>query len=75
MDKVRECVVSSIDHVYDDPPTEDKHYITFKPYDPDVHDDAKNIMMKPPQLNEGPHQGISWVQPGSYQAFTKEETT
>ncbi|XP_028178819.1 protein crossbronx homolog [Ostrinia nubilalis] len=75
LDKVRECVVSSIDHVFDDPPTEDKHYITFKPYDPEIHDPAKNMMLKPPKPNEGHNQGISWVQAGSYQPFTKEETT
>uniref|UniRef100_A0A2A4JQ69 UBC core domain-containing protein n=1 Tax=Heliothis virescens TaxID=7102 RepID=A0A2A4JQ69_HELVI len=75
MEKVRECVVLSIDHVYDDPPTEDKHYITFKPYDPDVHDTVKNLMLKAPPPNEGANQGISWVQPGSFQAFSKEETT
>lgn len=75
LEKVRECVVSSIDHVYDDPPTEDKHYITFKPYDPDIHDTAKNIMLQPPKSTEGHTQGISWVQPGSFQPFSKEETT
>lgn len=72
LDKVRECVMLSIDHVYDDPPTEDKHYITFKPYDSKVHDKAKNIMLKPPKPNEGMIQGISWVQSGSYQPFSKE---
>lgn len=74
MEKVRECVVLSIDHIYDDPPTEDKHFITFKPYDPDVHDNAKNMMLKTP-TNECANQGISWVQQGSFQPFSKEETT
>lgn len=74
MEKVRECVVLSIDHIYDDPPTEDKHYITFKPYDPDVHDTVKNTMLKT-QANESTVQGISWVQQGSHQPFSKEETT
>ncbi|KAI5641504.1 ubiquitin-conjugating enzyme domain-containing protein [Phthorimaea operculella] len=75
LDKVRECVMSSIDHIYDDPPTEDKHYITFKPYDPEVHDNAKNMMLQPQKTNEGMAQGISWSQPGSYQPFSKEENT
>ncbi|XP_013188907.2 AKT-interacting protein isoform X2 [Amyelois transitella] len=74
LEKVRESVVSSIDHIYDDPPTDDKHYITFTPYDPEVHENAKNMMLKPPAPNEGLVQGISWVQPGSYQPFSKEET-
>ncbi|CAH0404790.1 unnamed protein product [Chilo suppressalis] len=75
LEKVKECIVSSIDHLYDDPPTEDKHYITFKPYDPEIHDSAKNIMLKPQNFSEGQSHGISWVQPGSYQAFSKEEST
>lgn len=67
--------MSSIDHLYDDPPTNDKHYITFKPYDPEVHDAAKDIMLKPSKSNEGITQGMSWVQPESYQSFSKEDTT
>ncbi|XP_053608557.1 protein crossbronx homolog [Plodia interpunctella] len=74
LEKVRECVVSSIDHVYDDPPIDDRHYITFKPYDPEVHENAKNIMLRPPGPNEGLAQGISWVQSGSYQPFSKDAT-
>ncbi|CAB3249960.1 unnamed protein product [Arctia plantaginis] len=45
-----------------------------KPYDPDVHDNAKNMMLKTP-TNECANQGISWVQQGSFQPFSKEETT
>ncbi|XP_045762118.1 protein crossbronx homolog [Maniola jurtina] len=74
IDKVKECVASSIEHVYDVPPIEDKHYITFQHYDPNIHDTAKNVMLKPPGANESSH-GISWVQSGSYQSFSKEDTT
>ncbi|XP_041968328.1 protein crossbronx homolog isoform X2 [Aricia agestis] len=74
LDKVKECVAHSIERVYDEPPTEDKHYITFKPYDPNVHDPAKNLMMKAPGCSESSI-GISWVTPGSYQSFSKEEAT
>ncbi|CAG9566948.1 unnamed protein product [Danaus chrysippus] len=74
IDKVKECIVASVEHVYDDPPTDDKHYITFKPYDPSIHDNARNMMLKPSNTNESSH-GISWVQSGSYQSFTKEDTT
>lgn len=66
--------MSSIDHIYDDPPTEDRHYITFKPYDPEIHDNAKNIMLKSSKTNESSH-GISWVHPGSFQSFSKDDTT
>ncbi|XP_072936778.1 protein crossbronx homolog [Epargyreus clarus] len=72
MEKVKECVTSSINRIYDDPPTEDKHYITFKPYDPSIHETAKNIMLKAPTLNENSH-GFSWVHQGSFESFSKEE--
>ncbi|KPI93830.1 Protein crossbronx-like [Papilio xuthus] len=76
LEKVKECVMSSIDHIYDDPPVDDKHYITFKPYDPELHETVTNDMLKlsKTKTNEGTH-GISWVQPGSFQSFSKEETT
>ncbi|KAG7311557.1 hypothetical protein JYU34_002604 [Plutella xylostella] len=74
MEKVKESVISSIDHIYDDPPTDDRHYISFQPYDPEIHDNAKNIMLKPLKPPEGISQGISWVQQGSFQPFSKEET-
>lgn len=74
LEKVRESVMSSIDHIYDEPPNEDKHYITFKPYNPDVHDSAKNVMLKSPNVSEGATLGISWVQQGSLQPFSKEES-
>lgn len=59
--------------MYDDPPTDDKHYITFNPYDSSVHDAAKEMMLNPPKP-EGMNQGTSWVQPGSYQPFSKDDT-
>lgn len=74
MEKVKESVISSIDHIYDDPPTDDRHYISFQPYDPEIHDNAKNIMLKPLKPPERISQGISWVQQGSFQPFSKEET-
>lgn len=74
MEKAKECVANSINHIYDDPPTEDKHYITFKPYDPSLHDTAKNVMLKTPVTNENSH-GISWVQQGSFESFSKDGET
>lgn len=75
MEKVKDCVIASIDQIYDDPPTEDRHYISFQPYDPQIHDNAKNLMLKPPKPTDGISQGISWVEPGLFQPFSKEETS
>lgn len=73
-EKVKECVVLSQEHMYDAPPTEDKHYISFQQYDPRIHDVAKNKMIKQKE-NEENSQGISWVQTGSYQSFSKGDTS
>ncbi|CAF4760935.1 AKT-interacting protein [Pieris napi] len=74
IEKVKECVTLSHEHMYDAPLTEDKHYITFQPYDPKIHDVAKNKMLKQKENDENSH-GISWVQTGSYQSFSKEDTS
>ncbi|XP_022123073.2 AKT-interacting protein [Pieris rapae] len=74
IEKVKECVTLSHEHMYDAPITEDKHYITFQPYDPKIHDVAKNKMLKQKENDENSH-GISWVQTGSYQSFSKEDTS
>ncbi|CAK1549878.1 unnamed protein product [Leptosia nina] len=71
IEKVKDCVSLSLEHLYDTPSTDDKHYISFKPYDPTIHDAAKNKMLKPKQNDENSH-GVSWVQTDSYQAFSKE---
>lgn len=74
VEKVKECIALSVEHVYDDPPSNDKHYITFKPYDPNIHETAKNVMLKTSSGKESSH-GISWVQSGTYQSFSKDDTT
>lgn len=67
--------MSSIDHVYDDPPVDDKHYISFKPYEPELHDVFKDLILKPKNGTDGTSQGISWVQHDSFQPFSKGETS
>ncbi|GBP70267.1 AKT-interacting protein [Eumeta japonica] len=73
MEKVKEYVSASVSHLYDEPGVADKHYITFKPYDPEVHEPAKISMLKTPN-QEGLAQGTSWIEPGSFQPFSKNET-
>lgn len=72
-EKAKESVMLSIDHLYDEPPTNDKHYICFSPYDPSIHDSVKASMLNPSSTSSNASsQGLSWVQPGTYQPFTKE---
>ncbi|KAL4706042.1 hypothetical protein ACJJTC_014264 [Scirpophaga incertulas] len=75
LEKVKASVLESVLHLYDNPPTEDKHYITFKLYDPEVHEEAKKIMLQSQIMSNDCNLGISCVQPGSYQPFSKEETS
>lgn len=42
--KVAACVRSSKEKIFDAPPTEDKHYITFEHYDKEVHAACNELM-------------------------------
>ncbi|RZC31983.1 crossbronx -like, partial [Asbolus verrucosus] len=43
--KIKEIIKSSQDHIYDEPSVEDKHYLIFERYNPEVHDQAKSTML------------------------------
>ncbi|XP_015592611.1 protein crossbronx homolog isoform X2 [Cephus cinctus] len=70
----KESVKNSLSQVYDPPPTDDPHYITFSPYDNDLHDPIKEEIYQPKEERENKTVGFSWVQPGSLQPFSKSET-
>ena len=40
------CVAEWRRRLYDPPPTDDPHYITFAPFDPVVHEPARKTMME-----------------------------
>lgn len=72
-DKIKECVRISKDKIYDEPPTEDKHYITFSMFDDEVHrvvlDKIKNKMET--TSVSPPPSGLSWVNEGEFKALRK----
>ena len=39
------CVVEWRRRLYDSPPNDDPHYITFAPFDPVIHESARKTMM------------------------------
>ncbi|EFA04459.2 protein crossbronx homolog [Tribolium castaneum] len=63
--KVKEIVKTSQEKIYDEPPVEDKHYLVFEPYNPEVHEQAKSTMLAQ-NSEEGVKCGFSWVLPGSF---------
>ncbi|XP_077167132.1 AKT-interacting protein isoform X2 [Paroedura picta] len=76
VDSIRLC--SS--HLFEPPKIEDPYAISFSPWNPAVHDEAREKMLsqKKPEDQQGksmPVSGLSWVKPGSVQPFSKEEKT
>ena len=45
-ENVRLCVKTSQEHVYDPAPVEDLHYISFEPYDNEVHGPIRDAIFK-----------------------------
>ncbi|KAL7304057.1 hypothetical protein TKK_0003521 [Trichogramma kaykai] len=72
-ERVKKCVKDSLSVVYDPPVTDDPHYISFSPYDRELHDPVKREIFKTKEENEHKPTGYSWVQPGSLQPFSKPE--
>ncbi|XP_033227659.1 protein crossbronx homolog isoform X2 [Belonocnema kinseyi] len=73
-ERAKNCVKESLNQVYNPASTEDPHYITFSPYDNDLHDPIRQEIYKPREEDDKNKAiGFSWVQPGSLQAFSKPE--
>ncbi|XP_011505864.1 PREDICTED: protein crossbronx homolog [Ceratosolen solmsi marchali] len=72
-EQAKKCVKDSLSVVYDPPTTDDPHYITFSPYDNELHDPVKQEIYKSKEDTENKPTGYSWVQPGSLQPFSKPE--
>lgn len=73
-EKIKECVRTSKDKIHDEPPTEDKHYITFSMFDEEIH---RGILDKIKHKTETasasppPSSGLSWVNEGEFKALRK----
>lgn len=73
-ERVKTCVKTSVNQVFDPPTMDDPHYITFTRYVNEVHDPTKREIYEPKNEEENKPLGLSWVQPGSLQPFSKPET-
>ncbi|XP_075167117.1 ubiquitin E2 variant domain-containing protein pendolino [Haematobia irritans] len=73
--KVKECITINKEHLYDEPPTDDPHYITFEQYSEDVHGPIKQRIRegKEPAITNGTtSKGLSWVKEGEYTPLSIE---
>ncbi|XP_052027555.1 LOW QUALITY PROTEIN: AKT-interacting protein-like [Apodemus sylvaticus] len=80
--KVAESVNICMAHLFDLPKIEDPYAISFSPWNPFVHVEAREKMLTPKKKREEQQHsksvhipGLSWVKPGSLQPFSKEEKT
>ncbi|MEE6500023.1 hypothetical protein FKM82_003668 [Ascaphus truei] len=76
--KVTDSVKLCNSHLFDLPKVEDPYAIIFSPWNPVLHDEARDKMLA--QKNKSEEQskglqvsGLSWVKPGSVLPFSKEE--
>ncbi|KAF3420642.1 hypothetical protein E2986_04957 [Frieseomelitta varia] len=72
-DRVKKCVRESLNKVYNAPTVDDPHYITFSPYVEEIHNSIKKEILQPKEEEESKALGLSWVQPGSLQPFSKPD--
>ncbi|KAJ8884259.1 hypothetical protein PR048_016116 [Dryococelus australis] len=49
-EKVRDCVKESQEHVYDPPEIDDPHYISFDPYDEELHGPIREAIFRPKEF-------------------------
>ncbi|NXK97551.1 AKTIP protein, partial [Formicarius rufipectus] len=79
--KVVDSVKLCSSHLFDQPKIEDPYAIIFSPWNPAIHDEAREKMLTQKKKAEDQHSksmhvsGLSWVKPGSVQPFSKEEKT
>ena len=73
--KVKACVQTSQERLYDEAPTEDPHYLCFERFDADVHGPVLeklktgNAVSAATDKNSG---GLSWVKEGEFKPLGLE---
>uniref|UniRef100_A0A8C6T6S3 Akt interacting protein n=1 Tax=Neogobius melanostomus TaxID=47308 RepID=A0A8C6T6S3_9GOBI len=78
--KVVESVKLCNSHLFDQPKIDDPYAISFSPWNPAVHEEAKGRMFAYKRRPEDQHKGtqvsgLSWVKPGTTQPFSKEDSS
>lgn len=70
-EKVEEIVKTSQEKIYDLPSSDDKHYITFEPYEPLKHDAVRTAMINQAKEERQTKIGHSWVASGSFKPLSR----
>lgn len=70
-EKVIAVVKSSQEHIYDESPIDDKHYIIFEPYEQAKHDSVKAAMLNQQIEEKSKVVGHSWVSGGSFKPLSR----
>ncbi|XP_074523351.1 AKT-interacting protein isoform X2 [Halichoeres trimaculatus] len=78
--KVVDSVKLCNSHLFDQPKIDDPYAISFSPWNPAVHEEAKERMFTYKRRPEDHHKGtqvsgLSWVKPGSTQPFSKDDSS
>ncbi|XP_057710261.1 AKT-interacting protein isoform X1 [Corythoichthys intestinalis] len=77
--KVVDSVKLCNSRLFDQPKIDDPYAISFSPWNPAVHEEAKERMFtykrRPEEQHKGTQSsGLSWVKPGSTQPFSKDDS-
>lgn len=74
--RVKECVTTSKERIYDEPPTDDPHYITFEKFDKDLHGPIVERIKQGKDMSGTPtttaSNGLSWVKEGEFKPLSIE---
>ncbi|NP_001279602.1 AKT-interacting protein [Callorhinchus milii] len=79
--KVVDSVKLCNSRLFDQPKVDDPYAISFSPWNPTVHEEARENLLAPKKKTEEQQtktmhvSGLSWVKPGSTQPFSKDENT
>ena len=76
--KVKLCVSASQQRVYEEPPTEDPHYLCFEPYDAELHEPVlqklkagkASTSAAAASATEKSAGGLSWVKEGEFKPLS-----
>ncbi|CAG9769008.1 unnamed protein product [Ceutorhynchus assimilis] len=71
--KAHELVELSKKHLYDTPPTEDRHYILFEPFNQELHK-KENMFSFLKDKEQSGKSGYSWVLPRSFKPLERPVT-
>lgn len=73
VEKVKKCVEISKERIYDESPTDDKHYIKFSVFDDELHRSTLENMKNKvdPSSVSPPPTGLSWVNEGEFKPLSK----